>query len=821
MQHQSSIATFLFKLMSLLSDRRCHSQPRCNGLGVLALTAIAVLSQAASVFALSSWRYDPTANQLEITVKAGTMPKYFVMAQPARIVLDLPDTEMGDVKVKESFEGAAIRQVRVSQFQPGMTRIVLELAPDVALAPGQVKLETVKGAAGDRWVLHPLIASPAVTAARPAKVESPAVGSDVSPVTMEPPVSTVSVPPLPSSVASAPVKTPAPAPAIAQLPADSTTPLPPDAALPPADLVIESNNAVPITVPPPASVPPVSIPPVSGPPVSIPPVSLPSSVPVMPASTVGRSGVGVASPRPLAPASIQPLSPEPVSLPNLEIPSTARSLPVNAAPQVVVPTLSPNPTAPMALPVLPAMPAPAPIAVPPLNPVPIPVAPLPSPTTGRITQVSGGQPISTTIIQPSMPNSPASTAPAASPGVTRQPPASWVMQSSGLPQPTLPGAVPASSLPTSSFPAIPPTPTAPTASPALTRVTAPPASWVMQNSGLPQPSLTQTMQPPVSSVMQPSGSVQAPGLVPPVAPAPVALPLPVSSVMQSPGMPSSGGAIAPMPSARMQSPTPMPPLPAPALPATATPTVSVPPVQPVMPSGSAMPAVSVPPLQPGGVAAPLPAPVAPESVIEFGQPLPLGTATALNTQPLAIAPAPMSASATGALPVGSRQPMFVQSANPAIALPAGTSLILSYPGTLPMQPDATAPRQDMMVLQTEVRDAAGTVIFPQGTYVLGQFETTQAGTKFVTSAIQRGDRIIPLAAESDPISGNREISPSSMAIFSGAGALAGGLISGFSGWGLLLGGAAGAATNYLTAPKPASIQPGQVVQVRVLRDLPY
>ncbi|HEY9894124.1 MAG TPA: hypothetical protein V6D34_01720, partial [Candidatus Sericytochromatia bacterium] len=68
--------------------------PRLLWVTLVALSTIvgdAVLcsAQAAS---LTNWSFDPTVNQLEITVKDGTTPRYFLMAQPARIVVDLPDT---------------------------------------------------------------------------------------------------------------------------------------------------------------------------------------------------------------------------------------------------------------------------------------------------------------------------------------------------------------------------------------------------------------------------------------------------------------------------------------------------------------------------------------------------------------------------------------------------------------------------------------------------------------------------------------------------------------------------------------------------------
>ncbi|WP_199291930.1 AMIN domain-containing protein, partial [Coleofasciculus sp. FACHB-712] len=103
---------------------------------------------------LTNWRFDPALNQLEITLDEGTTPRYFLLAQPSRIVLDLPNTQVGMVETQQSYSGP-IRQIRVSQFEAGITRIVLDLAPEVVLSPQQVQLQVEPG---NRWVLRPLIA---------------------------------------------------------------------------------------------------------------------------------------------------------------------------------------------------------------------------------------------------------------------------------------------------------------------------------------------------------------------------------------------------------------------------------------------------------------------------------------------------------------------------------------------------------------------------------------------------------------------------------------------------------------------------------------
>ncbi len=108
---------------------------------------------------LQNWRFDPTTNQLEVTIASKIKPRYFFLAQPARIVLDLPNTEVGEFDTQASYNGA-VRQIRVSQAESGVTRIVMELSSDAVLAPKQVQLVKA-GSIGqsDRWIFRPIFAS--------------------------------------------------------------------------------------------------------------------------------------------------------------------------------------------------------------------------------------------------------------------------------------------------------------------------------------------------------------------------------------------------------------------------------------------------------------------------------------------------------------------------------------------------------------------------------------------------------------------------------------------------------------------------------------
>lgn len=118
-------------------------------IGTIATVVVATGSVPAQAAVLTAWRFDPAANQLEVTLQEQITPQYFVLGQPPRIVLDLPNTQVGKA-TQQNYSGA-VRKIRVSQFQPDVTRIVLELSPEVVLAIGQMQLEA-SGKGG--WLLR-------------------------------------------------------------------------------------------------------------------------------------------------------------------------------------------------------------------------------------------------------------------------------------------------------------------------------------------------------------------------------------------------------------------------------------------------------------------------------------------------------------------------------------------------------------------------------------------------------------------------------------------------------------------------------------------
>ncbi|MEG4200327.1 AMIN domain-containing protein [Microcoleus sp. Pol12A5] len=157
-----------------------------------------------------------------------------------------------------------------------------------------------------------------------------------------------------------------------------------------------------------------------------------------------------------------------------------------------------------------------------------------------------------------------------------------------------------------------------------------------------------------------------------------------------------------------------------------------------------------------------------------------------------------------------------------VLLPAGTELSLLYPGDRALRLARAKPsREEVLLLQGGILDSLGNTIVPANTPVIGRFETTNLGSRFVVEAISLNGRNIPLVARSEPVEGRRaQPSDRSLLRNTGIGGLALFLLSGFSGIGLLAGAAGGVATTYVAAPQPATIQPGQILHVQLTEDFP-
>lgn len=113
------------------------------------LGSIVLLSSPAVAAKLESWRFDANQNRLEINTNSPVQPQAQLIFDPTRLVIDLPGTTFGRPQSTQQV-GGAIRVVRVGQFDPQTTRLVVELSPGYSLDPQQVKFESV---GGSRWLV--------------------------------------------------------------------------------------------------------------------------------------------------------------------------------------------------------------------------------------------------------------------------------------------------------------------------------------------------------------------------------------------------------------------------------------------------------------------------------------------------------------------------------------------------------------------------------------------------------------------------------------------------------------------------------------------
>ncbi|MDY6782802.1 MAG: AMIN domain-containing protein [Cyanobacteriota bacterium] len=95
------------------------------------------------------WRFDPGQNQLIFSTDSGVQPTAQLISNPTRLVIDLPGIALGRPTVNQAVGGsAAIRNLRVGQFDDRTTRIVVELAPGYTLDPNKI---VFRGVSPTNW----------------------------------------------------------------------------------------------------------------------------------------------------------------------------------------------------------------------------------------------------------------------------------------------------------------------------------------------------------------------------------------------------------------------------------------------------------------------------------------------------------------------------------------------------------------------------------------------------------------------------------------------------------------------------------------------
>lgn len=276
------------------------------------------------------------------------------------------------------------------------------------------------------------------------------------------------------------------------------------------------------------------------------------------------------------------------------------------------------------------------------------------------------------------------------------------------------------------------------------------------------------------------------------------------------------------------SPVPVAPLP----------TAITPPSRPVVPPTlSATLPETVPPLRPPGVTSQRTPQAQPIPKLEFGQPLPVNGSSPARP-PVAQSPQNPQISSQGrsteapeitfplsatyipgsTAPIAGAIPTQSQADSPSstILLAKGSPIPLRYTGTVPLQVAARENRQEVLIVDEDVKSPQGQVVIPGGSQVIGRFETNWRGSRFVAQAISLGSYNQSLEAKSNRLEGDRSPNPLSIGAGSGTGAIAGTLIAG--GFGALGGAALGAVSGYFVSPQPTTLEPHQIVMVYLAED---
>lgn len=111
------------------------------------LLSVFLFNSPAKADILTSWYFDSSHNQLEFTTDSGVQPKVQLIANPSRLVIDLPGINLEYPKTPQKGV-SSIREIRAGQFDANTTRLVIELAPGYTLDPTKVR---VIGESSTRW----------------------------------------------------------------------------------------------------------------------------------------------------------------------------------------------------------------------------------------------------------------------------------------------------------------------------------------------------------------------------------------------------------------------------------------------------------------------------------------------------------------------------------------------------------------------------------------------------------------------------------------------------------------------------------------------
>jgi N-acetylmuramoyl-L-alanine amidase len=99
-----------------------------------------MMSLPATAAEIVSWQFNATENRIDFNTSAAVRPEAQMLANPSRLIVDLPDTVLKQPTSSQTLSNG-IKSLRVGQFDPERTRMVVELDPDYAIDPQQILIQ--------------------------------------------------------------------------------------------------------------------------------------------------------------------------------------------------------------------------------------------------------------------------------------------------------------------------------------------------------------------------------------------------------------------------------------------------------------------------------------------------------------------------------------------------------------------------------------------------------------------------------------------------------------------------------------------------------
>ncbi len=103
--------------------------------------SLAMVSQLPTTASeIVSWQFDAVDNRIDFTTSDGVKPEAQILANPSRLIVDLPDTKLKQPTSSQTLSNG-FRSLRVGQVDPDRARMVLELDPSYGIDPQQILIQ--------------------------------------------------------------------------------------------------------------------------------------------------------------------------------------------------------------------------------------------------------------------------------------------------------------------------------------------------------------------------------------------------------------------------------------------------------------------------------------------------------------------------------------------------------------------------------------------------------------------------------------------------------------------------------------------------------